>query len=87
LDFESILSKNIKNIPTTWAELFVKKLNEPQKHYHNMYHFRKLFDELQDYNKYNSELDENSNKIIMGSDTARVILFLSIWFHDIIYDP
>jgi len=52
-----------------------------------MYHFRKLFDELQDYNKYNSELDENSNKIIMGSDTARVILFLSIWFHDIIYDP
>jgi predicted metal-dependent HD superfamily phosphohydrolase len=40
--------------------------NEPQRHYHNMFHISRL-------------LKENKNLSDM--------MLLSIWFHDIIYDP
>ena len=54
-----------------------QKYLEEDRHYHNSFHILKLIEETKNYL-------ENDMKM---SFDDRIVLFFSIWFHDIIYNP
>jgi predicted metal-dependent HD superfamily phosphohydrolase len=64
---------NVPNsLAVTWAQTIATCYREPQRHYHTLAHLQDMFDLMDEY------FNHVRNK------TA---VFLSIIFHDIVYDP
>ena len=60
-----------------WQTIFHQKYAEPQRFYHNLFHIERL---LQEYSTtIASQLE--------GDKQEQLIIILSIWFHDLVYDP
>lgn len=60
--------------------IFDKLYREPQRHYHNFYHLRRLY----------SFFDEDALPILAKFEDPKfgtTAFEYSLWFHDVVYDP
>lgn len=82
---ESILSKNVRVLPTLLAERMMNFFNEDARYYHHMYHIRNLFFQHWKFERFTRSIEPKERSLT--SDRSKIIFFLCIWFHDLIYNP
>ena len=74
---KSIQTLNLNEaLSEKWGKIFDTRYSESQRFYHNMFHIQKLIEEHADYC---TRMDTSEN--------ANLVILMSIWFHDLIYDP
>ncbi|MCJ1306501.1 hypothetical protein MMC25_000144 [Agyrium rufum] len=82
VDLETALGRRFTTLTTSlgasssvaseWADIFIKRYTEPQRHYHTLDHIGAMVHCLEEY-----------RELIHDEEAVR----LAIFFHDIIYDP
>eukprot|EP01132_Coremiostelium_polycephalum_P009907 gene9907-12150_t len=79
-----ILNQGISvEVGNKWWEIIETKYSEKQRYYHTLEHINQLFNTYDDLNRNTAFSDTTTTTIIHNKS----IVELSIWFHDLVYDP